>query len=160
VKRSFYEVLGVARDADQSQIDTAYALAGEKLAVITVRGTAAAIAESKLLGDGYALLSNPDRRAEYDAKLEADDAAEVLAMTAMTGPARRNSRLGPAIFVTLAVVMGGIAYQHVSAKMEQVRAEHAQAVRQKMEEQAKVLVIDATHGDPVVINAANGAQKR
>jgi len=160
VKRSFYDVLGVARNADQSQIDTAYALAGEKLAVITVRGTAAAIAESKLLGDGYALLSNPARRAEYDAKLEADEAAEMLAVTATVGKARFSSRVGAAVLMALAVVVGGIAYQHVSAKMEQVRVEHAQAVRQKMEEQAKVLLIDATHGQPVVIVPADGAQKR
>jgi DnaJ-class molecular chaperone len=160
VKRSFYEVLGVARDAEQAQIDTAYALAGERLAVITVRGTAAAIAESKLLGDGYALLSNPGKRAEYDAKLQADEAAEKLAVTAITGHVRRTLGMGTLLVAALAVVVGGIAYRHVSAKMEQVRAAHAQAVKQKMEEQAKVLVIDATQGDPVVINASNGAPKR
>ena len=45
MKRSFYEVLGVARDADQSQIDTAYAAAGAKLMATSVRGIAAATAE-------------------------------------------------------------------------------------------------------------------
>ena len=159
MKRSFYEVLGVARDADQSQIDTAYASAGAKLAAVAVRGTAAATAEAKLLGDGYLLLSNPGRRAEYDAKLQADEAAEQLTITAMSGPARRKPRAGAVALVALTVVIGSFAYKHVSGKMEQVRIEHAAAVKRKIEEQTKIFVIDSTQDKPVVLTTSGGAPK-
>lgn len=160
MKRSFYEVLGVARDADQSQIDMQYAAAGAKLAAIEVRGTAAAIAESKLLHDGYLLLSNPGKRAEYDAKLEAEEAAEKLTFIAVAVPARRKLSVGAVVLLALTIGIGGTAYRHVSGKMEQVRVEHAQAVKRKIDEQAKVFVIDATQEKPVVLNASSGAPKR
>ena len=160
MKRSFYEVLGVTRDADQSQIDVAYAAAGAKLAAIDVRGTATATAEAKLLSEGYLLLSNHEKRAEYDAKLQADEAVENLTLQAVGVLARRKLGLETVVLAALVVVFGGIAYHHVSSKMAQVRIEHAAAVKRKAEEREKVFVIDATREHPVVLNASSGKQNR
>lgn len=51
MERSFYEMLGVARDADQAQIDAAYALAMERLNAGGVRGNAPAVNEAQLMHD-------------------------------------------------------------------------------------------------------------
>ena len=154
MKRSFYEVLGVTRDADQAEIDTAYALAGAKLNAASVRGTAAAVTESRLLRDGYLMLSNPGQRGEYDAKLLADEAADNLTMM----PARRRFGVSTVVLVVLTAVLGGIAYHHVSITMDEVRLEHAQAVKRKSDEQTNVIVIDATQEKPVVINTSNAVK--
>ena len=160
MKRSFYEVLGVTRDADQAEIDTAYALAGAKLNAASVRGTAAAVTESRLLRDGYLMLSNPGQRGEYDAKLLADEAADNLTMMPAGIPARRGFGVGTVVLVVLTAVLGGIAYHHVSIKMDEVRLEHAQAVKRKSDEQTNVIVIDATQEKPVVINTSNAVKMR
>ena len=64
MKRSFYEVLRVPHNADTSQIDTAYALATEKLKSSSLRGTGEAAIEAQLIRDGYQILSDPAKRAK------------------------------------------------------------------------------------------------
>ena len=127
------------------------------MAAASVRGTAAAVTESRLLRDGYLMLSNPGQRGEYDAKLLADEAADNLTMMPAGIPARRRFGVGT---VVLTAVLGGIAYHHVSIKMDEVRLEHAQAVKRKSDEQTNVIVIDATQEKPVVINTSNAVKMR
>ena len=160
MKLSLYDVLGVARDADQAQIDMAYAAAEEKLNVVTVRGMAAATAELRMLRDGYLLLSNPERRTEYDAKLKADEVAASLPLITVNAPVRRRLGLETVVLAAVTAVLGSVAYHHVSLKMDAVRAEHAQAVKRKADEQSKVLVIDSTQERPVLRNVSNGAEQR
>ena len=79
MKRSFYEMLEIPRKASQNQIDNAYALMTEKLGTDTnVRGTAEALSQLNMLREGYNLLSNPEKRALYDAKLYATEAGITL----------------------------------------------------------------------------------
>lgn len=73
-KRSFYEMIGVARDADQPSIDAAYALVMVRLAEDVRRGASGASMESQLVRDGYKILSDVALRSRYDAKLAADEA--------------------------------------------------------------------------------------
>lgn len=154
MKRSLYEMLGIARDADQAQIDAAFAAASEKLNIVTVRGTGAAIVESQLLRDGYLLLSHPAKRAQYDAKLLEEEATENLTVLTTGALVQRRFGAGTVAVALLAAVVGGIAYHHVTAKMDEVRVQHAQAVKRKADEQSKVFVIDATQEKPAVTTAS------
>ena len=71
MKRSFYEMLGVARNSDQTQIDAACALAMERLNAEDARGIVATVYEAQLIRDGYQVLSDPAQRVRYNAKLAA-----------------------------------------------------------------------------------------
>ena len=159
MKRSLYEMLEVSRDADQVQIDAAFALAAEKLNIVTVRGTAAAIVESQLLRDGYLLLSDPGKRAAYDAKLLTEETTPNLTGLTAGALVRPRFGVGTLIVAGLVALAGGIAYPHVSAKMEEVRNQHAQAVKRKAAEQAKVFVIDDTRQKSTAASTAPAQKK-
>lgn len=78
MKRSFYDVLRVPHNADKSQIDTAYTLATAKLNASNRRGTGEAAMETQLIRDGYQILSDPAKRAKYDAKIAAAESGVQL----------------------------------------------------------------------------------
>ena len=145
MKRSFYEILGVAHNADQSQIDAAYAAATAKLNATTgVRGAIESVAETKLLAEGYQLLSNPAQRARYDAKLSAEAAGIQLMFFPDDSKARRTLGIQTAIFAALAAALTGIIYFQLTKKMDEVQTDYKQALAKKQEEQNKPIVIDAT----------------
>jgi curved DNA-binding protein len=64
--RDFYEVLGVSRDADQSEIQRAYRKAARKLHP-DVNKDPGAEERFKELSEAYDVLSDPDQRKRYDA---------------------------------------------------------------------------------------------
>ena len=160
MKRSFYEMLEVRHDADQSQIDAAYALATAKLNTTNVRGVAAAVTEAQLIQDGYQILSNPEKRALYDAKLHADEVGIKLMFFPEDNTARRKLCMETVVFAGLAAVFGTIVYQKMAIKMDEVRVEHVQAVARQKEEQPKAVVIDPVESKSAVVNTANDAQQR
>lgn len=155
MKRSFYEMLGIAHDADQAQIDVAYAQATTRLSAGNLRGVTEAVIETQLIRDGYRILSSPEQRARYDAKLlEAEPGAKLM-LFPDDSYGRRRLGIGTVVLVALSVVLGAIVYRHLSIKMDEVRVEHVQAVARHKEEQPKGIVIT-----PTVVNASNGAQQR
>jgi DnaJ-class molecular chaperone len=160
MKRSFYEMLEVRHDADQAQIDAAYELATAKLHDSTVRGVADAATDAQLIRDGYQILSNPAKRARYDAKLHADEAGIKLMFIPEDNSARRKLGVETLVFAGLATVFGTIVYQKMTVKMDEVRVEHVQAVARHKDDQPKTVVIDTTHSLPAAVNAANDAGKR
>ena len=60
MKRSFYEMLEIARDADQARIDIAYAHATARLSSVASRGAADAVIEAQLIRKAtrYSLIPN------------------------------------------------------------------------------------------------------
>lgn len=64
--RDFYEVLGIARDADEADIKKAYRQLAMQHHPDRNPGDAAAEERFKELSEAYAVLSDPDRRAHYD----------------------------------------------------------------------------------------------
>ena len=160
MKRSFYEMLEVRHDADQSQIDAAYALATAKLNTTNVRGVAAAVTEAQLIQDGYQILSNPEKRALYDAKLHADEVGIKLMFFPEDNSARRKLGMETVVFAGLAAVFGTIVYQKMAIKMDEVRVEHVQAVARQKDDQPKAVVSEPVQAQPVAATTANEPQKR
>ena len=149
-------MLGIGHDADQAQIDGAYAQATARLSAGNLRGVTEAVMETQLIRDGYRILSSPEQRARYDAKLlEAEPGAKLMIFPD-DSYGRRRLGIGTVVLVALSAVLGTIVYSHLSLKMDEVRIEHVQAVARHKDEQPKGIVITPNS----VVNAANARQQR
>jgi len=138
-------MLEIPRDASQAGIDIAYRQANSRLNSGTSRGATAAVIEAKLIKDGYQILSDPDRRAHYDAKLLADETEVKVTFFPDDSYGRRRLGIGTIALVVLSSILGTIIYKNLAVKMDEVRVEHVQAVAKRKEEQPKPIVIDTIY---------------
>ncbi|MCI8465086.1 MAG: molecular chaperone DnaJ [Lachnospiraceae bacterium] len=65
-KRDYYEVLGVPKDADDGALKKAYRALAKKYHPDTNQGNPEAEAKFKEASEAYAVLSDPDKRRQYD----------------------------------------------------------------------------------------------
>ena len=65
-KRDYYEVLGVSKDADEAAIKKAYRVLAKKYHPDTNPGDKEAEAKFKEASEAYAVLSDPQKRQQYD----------------------------------------------------------------------------------------------
>ena len=65
-KRDYYEVLGVPRDADEAALKKAYRVLAKKYHPDTNQGNPEAEAKFKEASEAYAVLSDPEKRRQYD----------------------------------------------------------------------------------------------
>ena len=65
-KRDYYEVLGIPKDADDAAIKKAYRALAKKYHPDTNPGDAAAAEKFKEASEAYSVLSDPDKRRQYD----------------------------------------------------------------------------------------------
>ncbi|RHP33204.1 molecular chaperone DnaJ [Lachnotalea sp. AF33-28] len=65
-KRDYYEVLGVSRDADDAALKKAYRALAKKYHPDTNQGNAEAEAKFKEASEAYSVLSDPEKRRQYD----------------------------------------------------------------------------------------------
>ena len=119
---NYYQALGISESATPEVVKIAYegklkALARAKVADGERK------AEESLLRQAYGTLSNPDRRASYDAKL--DGAADREASSS------RRMAIGAVAAVVVALV-GGVAWYASarSAKLERIRIDEARIARE------------------------------
>ena len=160
MKRTFYEMLGVPHDADKSQIDMAYALTTAKLNAADLRGNAETVLETQLIRDGYQILSDPARRARYDAKLAAAESGVQLMFFPEGGADRRKLGVQTMVFAALVTAFGWIVYTQMTSKMDEVRIEHAQAVTKEKEKRDKAIQADTLQMDAPGAKASIPEQKR
>jgi hypothetical protein len=160
VKRSFYEMLEIPRDTNQAGIDIAYRQAMARFSSGASRGAAEAIMEARLIQDGYQILSDPERRARYDAKLLADETEVKITLFPDDSYGRRRLGIGTVVLVVLSSILGTIVYRNLSIKMDEVRVEHVQAVAKHKDEQAKPVVIDTIYSTPALAKASSDGEKR
>jgi curved DNA-binding protein CbpA len=170
MKRSFYQLLDIPRDAAQVEIDTAFKAALAKLNIVTRRGVAETLAEEQLLRDGYTLLSNPEKRALYDAKLRAEENGDGPISSTLNSARRvsdaRESKgtvltavlAGGA--VAIAAVIGISVYRSMAVKMDAVNVEHLQSVARQKDEPAKIIVIEMPQPKPSIASSPDDGRKR
>ena len=160
MKRSFYEMLGVARDADKARIDAAYALAMERLNAEDVRGVGAAVNEAQLIRDGYQILSDPLERAKYNAKLAASDAGLKFTIFPEDSATRRKLGVETVIFAVLSAIFGAVVYAKLTQKTDEVAVENKQPVAKQRAEPSPPITTDATRPDREDAKAGAEEQKR
>ena len=155
-KRSFYEMIGVARDADQPSIDAAYARVMVRLAEDVRRGASGASMESQLVRDGYKILSDVALRSGYDAKLAADEAGVELVFFPEDTQARR--KLG--IESVLATIFCYVVYWQLNRKISEVRVDYAVEVarKQTLQNAPKVIEVPAASQDAGVVNGSSRSE--
>ncbi len=134
MKISFYEMLGVPHKATQEQIDEAYARLTEKLGATTsVRGTADTMTQLSMIRDGYKILSDPEKRAVYDAKLYANEAGIQLMFFPKDTKAVKKLGINSIVFAILACVFTYVVYQKLTREVGTAPAEQARADKPKAE---------------------------
>lgn len=115
MKRSFYEMLDVSRQATQEQIDDAFHRIRDNLEKTTsVRGTGEAMTELNMIREGYRILSDPEKRAVYDAKLYATEKGIDLIFFPKDEKAVKKLGLNSLIFAMLACVFTFMMYQKLT----------------------------------------------
>lgn len=143
MKRSFYEMLGVPHDADQGTIDVANAQATQRLNTNIKNGAADATTEAQLVREGYQILSDPEKRARYDAKLSAAETGVQLMFFPEGKHAQRKLGVQSVIFAVLASTFCGVVYWQMTRKMVEVRVDYETVVARKQVDQNAPKVIEA-----------------
>jgi DnaJ-class molecular chaperone len=157
MKRSFYDMIGVESNADQATIDTAYAQVMERLGESVKRGGNDAAMESQLVRDGYQILSDPAKRARYDAKLAAAASGVQLVFYPEDKGAQRKLGVQSVVFALLASTFCGVVYWQLTRKMNQVKVDYDSVVTRKQAAQNAPKVIDSRdvdQGKSVVLEKA------
>lgn len=150
-KRTFYQILGIEPRADQAEIDAAYAMATSRMNTESLPGVKEDVNELYLIREGYQILSDPEKRAIYDAKL----AGLKLALYPKDRESRHKLGMQTVILAVLTTIFGAIVYSRLNQKIEELRIENKQAITKQKGEQGPAAA-DAPRPD---ISDANAADK-
>lgn len=128
MKRSFYELLGVTRNADQAQIHAAYARTMERLDTAKLHGTSRAGNEMRLIREGYGILSDQVERARYDTKLAASDAGMKFELYPKNSAVHRKLGIETIVLSVLSAMLGAVIHAMLAPKADEEFIEYQQAV--------------------------------
>ena len=155
MKKSFYDMLGVKPDADQAQLDAGCATALARLNAVDLRGLKEATVEARMLREGLQMLSDPEQRAQYDAKLADLAAVYGAKVTYVTDESTGSSWVGVGLLIILVLsigLAGMFIYPMLEVKVAEVRVEQAQAAARYRKEKDK----DSVTIKPTFIMEENG----
>ena len=113
-EENYYDILGVDEDADPGTIEAAYWELLRKYHPDNYKGPDSK-AKIKQLNIAYDVLSSPQKRAEYDARMETSStvpamAEPVAAPSQPQAPAQKTRVWSIAAFVIILAIVGGAAY--------------------------------------------------
>lgn len=158
MKRSFYEILGVPHDADQATIDAAYGQATARVNEDIKRGGAEASMEAQLLRDGYQLLSDPAKRARYDAKLSAAEHGVQLMFFPDDKKSQRALGVQTFVFAIVASALVAVVFWQMNRKISEVRADYDTVVARKQSEKEAPKVVQEVPAEQAIANATEAAK--
>ena len=140
MKQTLYELFALIPEATQAKIDVAYAAVRARLQPGIDRADTDALNLSRLLKDGYRILSDPERRARYDASIRTQLELE---RSQIVYESVGVFRIGLGVIITLAIFIAAGLWAHLKMlnKSEDIRVEYAETVRQKKAEQDKPQII-------------------
>ena len=123
-------MLDVPRNATQAEIDASFAKVTAKLdATTSVRGTAASMNELNVIREGYKILSDPEKRVMYDAKLHATEHGITLMFFPKDTKAVKKLGVETLVFALLACVFTYVVYQKLMRGADPVRVEQEMAAK-------------------------------
>jgi DnaJ-class molecular chaperone len=131
-------MIGVPPGAEPGELDVAFVRRLAELKPRIDRGDPDAINEQRMLHEGFEVLADPARRAHYDKSLAEQfgaPAAKRADLLTDDSGFKRKSRNQTVVLVALLVVLGGVVYKQMSARVESARQEHSQAVARVRAEQ-------------------------
>lgn len=139
MKKTLYDLFELKSDATQADIDRAHEAVLARLQRDVQPGNPEAMNQSRLLHEGYRILSDPVRRCKYDASIEAATRAERTQIIYLSEDVSRKRGWGlGAIATVLILVLGaGWGYQQLQIRAEEIRAEHKAAVERIRAEKEK-----------------------
>ncbi len=140
VKKTLYDLLETRADAGRDDIEQAYRAAVKRLQPEIDAGQPDALNQLRLLSDAYYILTNDERRARYDARMQPVGGTAESGSGPQPVGRRKIDGLGWAIIVVLAVVVigGMLTLFRLLDGAEDVRTEYAEILRQKEAEERKV----------------------
>lgn len=141
MKQTLYELLALKPEASQPEIDAAYAAAQTRLQPGIDRADPDALNLSRMLKDGYRILSDPERRARYDASVQTEAELERMQIVYESVGVFRIG-LGVIITLVLLIAVGLWFNLKMLNKSEDIRVEFAETARQKKAEQDKPQIIN------------------
>jgi hypothetical protein len=157
--KNYYDALGVAHNATPAVVKIAYEGKVKRLAALS---EAEKTVEKKVLDEAFAILSNPAKKAWYDARLEEHhDKAEDGSSSA-----RKPLAIGLAV---AAIVLGGSAYymserskerERVHLEEERIALEREKARRQAELEELRLKDAQASRQENLDYRRAREAQYR
>jgi len=155
MKRSLYEMLGIPADANSEQIQVAYVARLAALNAPSLQGNEDAVMETRMLREGYQILTDPTRKHHYDSVLSnPNDTLRTQILFLPDDEAKRKKfGLQTVVLIVVVVALSALVYRHFSKKMEEMD----RAYQQTLSEQRLDRVQKAQTVEPVVVVAAPAA---
>jgi len=132
MKRTLYEMLGIPPDATSEQIQAAYVARLAALNAPSLQGNEDAVNETRMLREGYQILTDPARKHHYDSVLSNPNSmlrTQVLFMP--EGAQRKKLGMQTVVLVIAVLVLAAVVHRHFSKKLEAMDEAHKQAITQQ-----------------------------
>ena len=143
MKRSLYEMLGIPFEATSEQIQAAYVARLAALNTSSMQGNEDAVNETRMLREGYQILTDPARKYHYDSVLSNPGASARRQVLFMPNDETMRKKLGvqTVVLIVVVAVLSSVVYKHFARKIEEMDAAHKEAItHQRLDRVPKAVV--------------------